>query len=200
MIHCLIQFFCYFQCDTFLRTINIGSSVLSAKWISYITGNMKIAFFENWVSFFYYNRRYPFKRLSAFADILSIFIGKLIAKCLKHSNSTIICCASSNSNNEIADTAFHGICDHFTDTVSGCSKWIFFRFSYQDNSGSGSHFEDGSIFFCQISVMCIYRSTKRTSHCKINTLTPKSCNQGICGAFTTICKWFYDNIRIRMCY
>ena len=42
--------------------------------------------------------------------------------------------------------------------------------------------------------MCIYRSTKRTSHCKINTLTTKSCNQGICGAFTTICKWFYDNI------
>ena len=43
---------------------------------------------------------------------------------LKHTNSTIVCCTSANSDNKMATAFRNRIFNYFSNTISRCIKWI----------------------------------------------------------------------------
>ena len=88
---------------------------------------------------------------------------------------------------------------HFAHTVAGSKKRILCIIRNQCDPGCGSHFHNSGIAVFQISIISIDWSTHGSGDGQIDPLSVHAFNQGVRGALSAVCEWFYDDFCIWFC-
>ena len=199
MGHSLVQSFFHVIRDTLLGAVDIGGSVCTAERIVYIAGDPEMTFFQKGILPIGMDGFNLCQSLSALAWIISICICERKAQSLEHANTSVICGASSYADDEISAAFFHGIQDHFAHTVCRGQQRIFFSIADKGDASGGSHFNDGGLTFGKVSIVAVYRSSKRTSCGHLHFLSVHTLDECVCCALSAVCQRFYDDFCAWFC-
>ena len=179
-----------------MRSVDGTASKLSAKRIGYIAGNTEFTFckLRNYIGIC--DLCDIFQSSCAWKNLFSIFVQKCIAKCLKHSHTTVIGGTSADTHDKSTAAFFDGIFDHLTDAV-GCSikRISFFVRNLCDSCCTG-HLDHCGLCTFNNAVLTDHRLSKRTCNFYMLCFSIHSRNKSFYCSLSAICQRSYKNLSL----
>ena len=138
------------------------------------------------------------KRIRSLSCFLSILGQKLHTECPKHSDSTVICCASADSDDEFAAATRNGIPYHLAHSIGGGFSRISLRLLHERNTRGLRHLHNRSLFIRKNSVVSFHPASHRSRHRQFHFPSAQPLYQGIGCAFSSVCQWADRHIGMRI--
>src|ERR1043165_6819648 len=122
----------------------------------------------------------------------------MCAKGLKHTRSTIVCCASTYTNDKLHATLIQRGSNQLTYSIGCCEAWIALLWRDQWQARAGGHFNHGGFPISHQTKKGLNRLPQRTCYFALDQFSTSSVRQRFYSAVAAIGHWYQADLYFGM--